>query len=202
MADGHIWMVQDLKFGDKCKNNSYSSSSSDKTTGVSSLSSSTYYGNCTVATNTSTPANRGYLYDWAAAMNKTGAYYGGSYQGCRGTGSSANVCQGICPEGWHVPTCGNDGEYQALHIAMVNNDGCSNDGCWNTSSHWEGVLGGQCDPNGSLSVQGSTGNYWGSLEIDSIGAYCLRFQSGSVATTQYLYSYRYYGYPVRCVRNY
>jgi uncharacterized protein (TIGR02145 family) len=197
MQDGRIWMVQDLKFGDKCANNSFYSGS-DSQSKVSSVFMD-FYGNCTAATNTSTPSNRGYLYDWAAAINKSGAYYGSTLTvGCSGTGTAANACQGICPDGWHIPTGNTTGEYQVLHNAMT---GCTNDGCWNSGSAWEGVLGGLCVHNGSISNQGSHAYYWSSTYANSSSAYYLYFYSNSVhpGTTDY---HKRAGYPVRCVRNY
>ncbi|MDR3181098.1 MAG: fibrobacter succinogenes major paralogous domain-containing protein [Prevotellaceae bacterium] len=104
MADGHIWMVQDLKFGDKCNKTSFTGSTSDQTGKVSSLLDKPYYGDCTNIRNSSTPSNRGYLYDWAAAINASGAYYGGPTTGCSGVTTGSDACQGLCPYKWHVPT--------------------------------------------------------------------------------------------------
>ncbi|MDR3184484.1 MAG: fibrobacter succinogenes major paralogous domain-containing protein [Prevotellaceae bacterium] len=122
------------------------------------------YGDCMNATNSSTPA-RGYLYDWAGAIQKAGAYFGSSSDvGCSGVGSGTSgtnpgACQGICPEGWHIPTGDySNGEYQALHTAI---GGCvtTNDDCWDASSAWEGVYGGYYSPNGALYDQGSCAYY-------------------------------------------
>ncbi|MDR3181181.1 MAG: hypothetical protein LBT61_04550, partial [Prevotellaceae bacterium] len=116
MADGHIWMVQDLKFGDKCNKTTFTGSDGkDQTGNVTSLTDKTYYGDCTNVKTSLTPSNRGYMYDWAAAINKPGAYRGSNADvGCTGTGSTANACQGICPEGWRVPTGDANGDYQFL----------------------------------------------------------------------------------------
>jgi hypothetical protein len=67
LADGHIWMVQDMKFGNQCGTAFIGSSADDQTGHVSDIG--TYFGDCTTLTDGSTPANRGYLYDWAAAIN-------------------------------------------------------------------------------------------------------------------------------------
>jgi hypothetical protein len=75
MADGRIWMVQDLKFGDKCDKEIFKGSNdSDQTGNVTTLKDKEYYGDCTNMRDNSTPAGRGYLYDWAAVINESGAY--------------------------------------------------------------------------------------------------------------------------------
>jgi uncharacterized protein (TIGR02145 family) len=204
MNDGRYWMIQDMKFGDKCKLNSFSSSSSNTTGKVTSLS-GTWYGNCTAATNTSTPAARGYLYDWAAAINKADAYYGSSSNvGCSGTatgtsGTAPGACQGVCPVGWHIPTGTSIGEFQVLHNA----GGCStgNDDCWDPGSAWTGVLGGRCESDGSLTAQGSNICYWTSSYAHTSNALTLTTSGGTLypGTASRAKSF---GYTVRCVRNY
>jgi uncharacterized protein (TIGR02145 family) len=150
MADGHIWMVQDLKFGDKCKKTTFAGSSGkDQTGNVTSLKDKTYYGDCSNVRISSSPANRGYYYNWAAAINKSGAYIGSAANvGCSGTapgasGRAPGACPGLCPKDWHVPTGASDGEFYALHIA----GGCSSNpiACWASSSPFEGVIAGLLD---------------------------------------------------------
>jgi uncharacterized protein (TIGR02145 family) len=196
MADGHIWMVQDLKFGDLC-GTSFSSPAANQTGKVSS--SGTYYGDCTASANSATPSNRGYLYDWPAAMNKADAYRISSYAGCSGT--TTNTCQGICPAGWHIPTGASAGEFLALHTA----GGCltTNGNCWDASSAWEGVLGGGCYNNGTLFEQGIYGRYWSSTFADVYSGYYLCYNSTIVYPALHNDTYdKDCGFAVRCVRNY
>jgi uncharacterized protein (TIGR02145 family) len=201
MADGHIWMVQDLKFGDKCNKEDFAGSNGQDRLGNIS-STGTYYGNC--RNNTQTGA--GYLYDWAAAINKPGAYYGSKTNvGCSGTatgenGTNPGACQGICPAGWHIPTGGSAGEYQALHNA-IGNCTTDNDNCWDASSAWEGVLGGLCSDQGVLNSQGSYARYWSSTYYSSGSAYLLYFYSATVAPGTSSGSLH-YGFSVRCVKDY
>jgi uncharacterized protein (TIGR02145 family) len=203
MQDGRIWMVQDLKFGDLCKNNSYNSGGANDSQGKVSSVFPTYYGNCTAATNTSTPPKRGYLYDWAAAVNKAGAYLHGSYQGCSGTTTAANACQGICPAGWHIPTGKSDGEFYDLHTNHGHNCATNNANCWDASSDWEGVLGGGCGISGTLDGQGDYAHYWSSTYDDSNSrdAYCLSFAESGVNPGMYILNMA-SGRIVRCVMNY
>jgi uncharacterized protein (TIGR02145 family) len=151
MADGHIWMVQDMKFGDLCSRTTFTGSSGKDMQGRVSSTFPLYYGDCMDMRNVSIPANRGYLYDFSATLNAAGAYNGGSSNvGCSGVGASANACQGICPDGWHVPTALNTGELYAL--ASVAGYGCTAlNGCalWgqNTvfeASQYSGYEGGLC----------------------------------------------------------
>jgi uncharacterized protein (TIGR02145 family) len=198
MQDGRIWMVQDLKFGDKCDKTAFSGSNGDDQTGKLSAVFPGYYGDC----RNNTQANAGYLYDWAAAINKAGAYYNsGSDVGCSGTGSTANACQGICPAGWHIPTGYSDGEFYDLHYNY--NRGCAtdNDDCWDANSTFEGVLGGWCNDSGTLGNQGGNANYWSSTYYNNYSAYYLGFTSGNTYPGMYSH-YKYNGFSVRCVRNY
>jgi uncharacterized protein (TIGR02145 family) len=204
MEDGHIWMVQDLKFGNLCGTEFSGSSVTDQSSHVSDVG--TYYGDCTTLTDGSTPANRGYLYDWAAAVNKAGAYYGSSSNvGCSGTvtgsaGTAPGACQGICPADWHIPTGATTGEFYALQTA---NGGCvtTNDNCWNKDSAWEGVRGGYSYTDGTVRVQGTSGYYWSSTVTNGPNAKALYFHAGH-ASHGHSDQNKYYGFLVRCVRNY
>jgi uncharacterized protein (TIGR02145 family) len=206
LADGHIWMVQDMKFGDKCgTKTTFAGSSSDQTSSKLTTISGYIYGDCTNATNSDTPSNRGYLYDWAGAIQKSGAYYGSSLNvGCSGTatgttGTNPGSCRGICPVGWHIPTGASSGEYQALHNAFGN---CStrNDDCWDASSAWEGVLGGACNERGSFIYQGQI-YYLTSTYLNSDRVYLLYSGSGYFAPGTDSH-YKNAGGAVRCVMNY
>ncbi|MDR0691991.1 MAG: hypothetical protein LBF69_03025, partial [Prevotellaceae bacterium] len=140
LADGRYWMVQDLKFGKNCTENSFANDDS-RSDAVRSptVDSDDYVGHC----RTSTVNGAGYLYNWAAAMKNANGYWGSSDKsfGCTGTGSTVNQCQGICPEGWHVPT---RDEFSNTISTFTNAYSCSKDNCWNASSKWEGVSGGYC----------------------------------------------------------
>jgi uncharacterized protein (TIGR02145 family) len=201
MADGRIWMVQDLKFGNGCNKTAFSGSNvKDQTGKVTSLTDKTYYGDC----RNSTQSGAGYLYDWAAAVNKSGAYYGGSYRGCKGTvtgtsGTAPGVCQGICPVGWHVPTGGTDGEFSDASIKFSSYYGCNGAGCWNPSSQFESVNGGYARDN-QLGWVGSYFFYWSSTGYSSEYAWYFGYWEGSWYGITWFWMTD--GYPVRCIRNY
>jgi uncharacterized protein (TIGR02145 family) len=193
MGDGRIWMVQDLKFGDKCNKTTFSGSTYNQQGKVSAAFPS-HYGDC----RNNTYSGAGYLYDWAAAINKAGAYYGsGSDVGCLGSASgNGNSCQGVCPVGWHIPTTT---EFTDANTKFASYYGCSNNSCWNAASAWLGLPSGQCDSKGSISWDGSTGNYSTSTYIDANSHYYM--YQGSLFNIARGYSKR-DGLIVRCVRNY
>jgi uncharacterized protein (TIGR02145 family) len=149
MPDGHIWMVQDLKFGDKCVNKTTFSGSTSNQQGNVSSTFPQYYGDCSNIRETSTSPDRGYFYDWAAVLNKSGAYSGSTLTlGCTGTGSSVSACQGICPVGWHVPTAGTYSEFNDLKTAFANTSKCVPASC--NISMLESMPGGYLSTTGAL----------------------------------------------------
>jgi uncharacterized protein (TIGR02145 family) len=208
MQDGHIWMVQDLKFGDKCNKDAFTGATSSDQKGNLTTISGDYFGDCMNRWDASrTPDARGYLYNWAAAVNKSGAYYTSTaYRGCSGTvtgtvSPAPSACQGICPAGWHIPTGNTDGEFYALHNASGRSCSTSSDKCWNASSDWEGVLGGACTKAGALSNPGSNAYYWSSTYGDKNFAYYLNFYSTYMTPSANAWG-KDNGYALRCVRNY
>jgi hypothetical protein len=97
-------------------------------------------------------------------MQNKDAYQGTNYAGCSGTDTypagTEHPCKGLCPTGFHVPTWP---EFDDAYNKFSSYYGCSNDGCWNKDSQWEGVIGGMCDEAGTLNSAGDA-NYWGSTE--------------------------------------
>jgi uncharacterized protein (TIGR02145 family) len=198
MADGRIWMVQDMKFGDLCDKQSFTGSNGkDQINQVTTLDDIVYYGGCTNYRTTSTPAARGYLYDWAAAINQSGAYYNGSTSvGCSGTGSAANACQGICPSNWHVPTGDTSGEYHALGAKL----GCSGVTPCSalTNSAMELSNGGGIENTTHYCCLSA---YFTSTRWNNNWAYVVFDKTGYGEMTNDPYNYRLSFLPVRCVRN-
>jgi uncharacterized protein (TIGR02145 family) len=168
MPNGEIWMVQDMKFGNLCDGVLVGSFNTFQTGKVSNTG--TFYGDCIVATTQDTPPDRGYLYDWAAAINRKDAYRKGTEVGCGGTITS---CQGICPDGWRLPTGRVDdnliGEISSLHASFATapcNVGGDGTPCWTDKAYWSAVRGGYSD-NTKLFSQGTVGLYWTSTSTES-----------------------------------
>ncbi len=187
LADGRFWMVNDLKYPTACNKTSFSGAESTGSVGkngVSWLSISWFVGDCHNKTNTSTPAARGYLYDWMAAMQDTRLYYPSLTEPNCGTS-----CQGICPAGWHLPA---QSEFAALRTAI------STSGL-NSASQFNAVYGGASFNYGTLYNQGSRAYYWSSTYYNDYNAYPLVVYSSSSHTDYYT---KRYGLTVRCLRNY
>jgi uncharacterized protein (TIGR02145 family) len=125
MADGHIWMVQDLKFG-TCANDATTTWYNDNSVAATTHSPTIapgYVGHC----RSNTAAGTGFYYTWPAAMQNSAAYYGSTIIAfaCRGTltgteSPNPGYCQGICPTGWHVPTAATNSDWHGLYNAGCN----------------------------------------------------------------------------------
>ncbi len=183
LADGRFWMVNDMKYPTACNKTTFSGASSAGSAGKNGIPG--FIGDCMNKTNGSTPAARGYLYDWMAAMQDTRLYYGSSTDPNCGTN-----CQGICPAGWHLPA---RSEFAALNFA-IGTSGLSN------ASQFNAVYGGASSNNGTLLYQGSYATYWSSIYYDTYYADALSVASNNS------YDFDNFskngGASARCLRNY
>ena len=98
--------------------------------------------------------------------------------------SGTNMVQGICPDGWHLPS---DAEWTTLN---------------KVAAGWNVLLGGYRNANGSgFYGLGSSGYWWSSTPNGSY-AYGRYLSSTGVGTVfSRTSTYRSYGFSVRCVRN-
>lgn len=188
LGDGRYWIVQNLKFGKGCDKATFTASRSDKTGTVAAG----YYGDCRHNT------KGGYLYNWAAAVNQSKAYVGGSYIGCTGLGASANNCQGICPAGWHLPT---NEEFEDANAKFKSAYGCKDASCWTSASAWETTFAGVSSSVGAVSGVDSQGQYWTSVCSTNNNAYYVYFSSSTVFNIKGSTN-KGIGLAVRCIRNY
>jgi uncharacterized protein (TIGR02145 family) len=187
MGDGRYWMVQNLKFGKGCDKIKFTGSRSAQFNNVAS-------GNCGDCRKS---GSGNYFYDWAAAVNQAGAFFNGSYKGCTGLDAQAIQCQGICPDGWHVPTIN---EFEDAHQKFMRAYGCKNDGCWNSTSNWEALYDGKSGTTGSLSDDGRRAYYWSSTSQSNTNTFILQISNGSGINFKQSAS-KNLGHAVRCVRN-
>jgi uncharacterized protein (TIGR02145 family) len=194
MADGRIWMVENLQFGD-CTSISFHDDNSATDVAAEPTVAAGYVGHC----RSGVASNTGYLYNWPAAMQHTNAYQSSSDHSfaCTGTGSgtaSPNpaFCKGICPTGWHVPTGGAGGEFAALAAVTSLN---------NPNRDWGFVPGGYCFYDGNIpEMLLEYAYYWSSTYNDNANAYILRMNSTNVDPIAH--AGKDSGLSVRCVRNY
>ncbi|MDD4148630.1 MAG: FISUMP domain-containing protein [Bacteroidales bacterium] len=137
----------------------------------------------------------GALYNWAAAMDGGTSYDNGNPSGI----------QGICPNGWHLPS---SAEWQELKdfAGATSNLMEAGDEHWNydvadNSTGFTALPGGMRNPvSGSFVDAGSNGNWWTTSQAqDGEGAMVnIDYQSNIYIG---LLREKEYGYSVRCVKN-
>ncbi|WP_251623712.1 FISUMP domain-containing protein [Odoribacter lunatus] len=188
LADGHEWMIEDLKFGN-CSSSSFAAYYQKS---VQNQIAPNVWGVCIA----STVEGAGYLYNWQAAMNDANAVYNtaGNPSG-NVNGNSPVQWQGICPDGWHLPSGGSTGEFQQLYTALGSAVNRIYPGC----DDFRGVLGGRGNHGGTVNVNGY-GHYWSGTWISATHAYSMTFNSGAVYPQNN--TNKYWGFAVRCVKNY
>ena len=176
LADGNVWMTQNLRLIDKTISSADSNLPEGETWTIPASSVSGFS-----AQNT----NNAYL------DSTYGGYYT-FYTATAGWGTdsiaSGNAPKDICPKGWRLPTGGGIGEFQTLN---------SN---YSSSTLMRGdpgfVLSGYVS-NGSVSYQDSRGYFWSSTVYDASRAYDLYLYSSNVYPADRINKYR--GYSVRCM---
>jgi uncharacterized protein (TIGR02145 family) len=233
--DGKCWMVDNLRYGGTTTANGNLDACNGKTTFAGDGQSTPYvswyqgsaqlYGDCrdphqggSAPCNTNTASGVpqcGYYYNWQAAMQLSSAYQGSSTSYPFGMPTStANFIQGICPDGWHIPSGGTNSstsEWIALDMAVGGNGGNNQTGrsytyFWRASNlytvtvtdPWKNILSGWGTVDGLLRRHGSYGFWWPSTEVSATTVYY--FAAGDDSGTQYI-DYKNYGYSVRCIQN-
>ena len=161
--------------------------------------------NCAVA---------GRLYSWAAAIDSVKlATDADNPQDC-GYGKECGLAlrgttilvQGICPEGWHLPT---RAEWNALFAAvgdestagkvLKSQTGWYSNGNGTDTFGFSALPAGKED-DGDFSYDGNYAVFWSSTEDDSYGAYYVALLYGY--DIAYLDDgYKYYGFSVRCLKD-
>jgi len=133
----------------------------------------------------------GGLYQWSQAM----------------CGSTTPGVQGICPDGWHIPT---DAELCTLEQTVDSTISCDSTG-WrgtdggtklkpNGSSGFEGNLAGYRQTNGSLYVRGQETYIWSSLEGCSSASWLRQLHERSAGVYRNALS-KLYGYSIRRLKD-
>jgi uncharacterized protein (TIGR02145 family) len=181
MASGQIWMVQDLKFG-TCPNSTeswYDDNSADATTHEPTVFAG-YVGHC----RSSTYPNAGFMYTWAAAMQDATAYFGSNAViGCS-TVIGTSACQGICPDGWHLPSSSGYDNSEITRPQMA---------------EYEVIAGGYALPDGALSSAQAQAFLWSGSYVNPQNAQA--WSGGPGLPTERTTRAKNVGAPVRCVMN-
>lgn len=149
-------------------------------------------------------AEYGRLYQWAAAMNIAPKYNQTLWEG------SDKQHQGLCPDGWHIPS---DEDWQTFSdYARANNDnegvgtslkstsGWNNDGNGTDRFGFSGLPGGYRLDNGAFEWLGQDACFWSATEKDA--------ENASYRYLYYFYEdltrndyYKNYGRSIRCLKN-
>ena len=153
----------------------------------------------------------GRLYTWAAAIDSVAlANDAGNPQTC-GYGKTCTlptVVQGVCPEGWHLPS---KDEWKALFTAVGGTSYAGQklkadsdlwyEGTSNDDSFGFAVLpAGHRDNNGSFRSEGYNADFWSSTEGSSSSADYWYFGYG-YDNVYYYCDNKYFGFSVRCLRD-
>jgi len=147
------------------------------------------YGN-----NTGNCPTDGGLYQWDEAMQY----------------SVAESAQGICPDGWHIPS---DAEQNILDQYLTDSPntcdanrgtwGCANAGTklkLGGTSHFEGLLAGGRGTSGSFSSRGTNAFFWSST-VSGSDAWDRNLLAGSTAGVNRNHMARVFGFSVRCLQD-
>ncbi len=162
----------------------------------------------------STKNSFGLLYNWIAVMNNDNQNM-----------SNRSEVQGICPDGWHVPS---DKEWEQLlsYVNSQNSYKCNSNGAiakamcsttgWNKSilfcavgnnqgtnnaSHFSALPAGNYIDNGLILDFGGSACFWSSTEEDTDYASCFLFYNDSPDVRTDLVVKKSCGFSVRCVKD-
>ena len=152
----------------------------------------------------------GALYTWAAVMN-----------GATSSNNNPSGVQGVCPDGWHVPS---DTAWKELEMYLgmsqtdadnINWRGTDEGGKLKEAgtTHWDSpntgatnssdftaLPGGFRYDDGSYGYVGGNATFWSSTEYTS-GSAWTRVLANSLSEISRTYGYKDFGYSVRCVRD-
>ncbi|MBR3324346.1 hypothetical protein IKG24_02340, partial [Candidatus Saccharibacteria bacterium] len=195
LADGNVWMVDNLNLGATTLSSDLTSANTNLSTTISASTFNSYKKTGGTATRTAaeyislsstddtSQTPHGTLYNYCAASAGTI---------CTDSNSS-NAQYDICPKGWRLPTGGSSGEFQALY------------NIYNTNAKMRAPIsqGGAAFAlagiflNGAPQNRGSIGHYWSSTRYDNTNMYVLYLYASNVDPADN--DYRNYGNSIRCV---
>ncbi|MDR0983308.1 MAG: SUMF1/EgtB/PvdO family nonheme iron enzyme [Culturomica sp.] len=202
------WMATNMNIGERVDGSDYTT---HQTAGIQKVCYNNDENNCDTY---------GGLYSWAEAVNGENVATGeintatDFNKKCVLDLKGNDVTQGICPDGWHVPS---DAEWQKLERFLGMDSTVANSTDWRgsdqasklktttwggtNSSGWSGLPGGPYYGFGGTYYDvGSSGNWWSSSENSSSDAWrrLLRSTRGTVYRNPFTKSL---GFSVRCLLN-
>ncbi|MBR2659509.1 DUF1566 domain-containing protein, partial [Candidatus Saccharibacteria bacterium] len=195
LADGNVWMVDNLNLGATTLSSDLTSANTNLSTTISASTFSNYK----ITSGTATYTAAEYIpVSGTDATSQTS--YGTLYNYC--AASAGTICASsnssdaqydICPKGWRLPTGGDSGEFQALYniyntdvkmLAPVSQGGAA----FALAGYFY---------DGALEYHGSYGIYWSSTRYNSTNMYRLFLRTSFVNPA--VFSSRRNGYSIRCV---
>ena len=202
--DEHIYNIVTIGFGEKeqtwmAENLNYADSANTPSLKGKNFCFENNEENCTAT---------GRLYTWAAAIDSI-ALYEKSDSSC-GSGKTCEMpkqIQGICPDGWHLPTQAeweilieNVGgiTYSATQLKTqegwpVGSGGMNNYG-------FSSYPGGDRTASGIFGIQGDSADYWTASEKDSQNAYSIQLLDNNEDVQLWDFD-KNYAFTVRCIQN-
>lgn len=147
-------------------------------------------------------AKYGRLYTWAAAMDSvtTKCGYGK-------TCSTSGTIQGVCPDGWHLPSkaewetlFANVGGKSTAGIMLKSTSGWKNSGDGKNFYGFSALPAGYRDYNGNFNSAGSRAHFWSSSEYSSSNAYYVDLYCDDEGA-YLVYSNKSNAFSVRCLKD-
>ena len=174
LKDGNCWMTQNLAY------NGGGTSRGTNCSGWQDTNTVAQY--CSPGHTDGDHASRGNYYSWAAAMNNN-------------TSATGQV-QGICPDGWHLPTSNTTakGSFGGLAAYGVANNSTGSAIMRGAPMHFQ--YSGYAY-SGGIDIVGTHGRYWSSTPNGSYNAYALYLNSTTADPSNS--NGRYLGCSVRCL---
>jgi uncharacterized protein (TIGR02145 family) len=198
------WMSKNMNIGTRVAGSNYTT---HQTSGIQKMCYDNSESNCTTY---------GGLYNWDEAVN------GEKSNSVKYVSGSSTVIQGICPDGWHVPS---DEEFKTLekYLGMSSSEAddifyrgtdegrkLKSRDYWDeydsstsgtNSSGWSGLPGGyRYDSGGTFYYVGTDGGWWSSSEYSSSNAWFRSLSYGDAAVGRGTND-KSYGFSVRCLLN-
>lgn len=142
----------------------------------------------------------GGFYQWAEAVQ----YKNGASDLVSPDPPFTGFIQGICPQGWHIPS---QTEFQTLNNVVNGNSNLlkavgqgSGEGSGTNTSGFSALLAGQRYPDGSFLPNGVSAKFWFSTERNNTNALWLNLNSNNSNISIYDYL-KTAGYSVRCLKD-
>ncbi|MDR0983323.1 MAG: hypothetical protein LBM07_08825, partial [Culturomica sp.] len=207
------WMTKNMNVGTLVTGSNYSTHS---TSGIQKLCYSNSESNCTTY---------GGLYNWAEAVNGekvgTGAATTSTAKNIKYAVDGSGYVQGICPDGWHVPS---DGEFKTLEMQLGMTESQAGGTDWRgsdqgrqlkstdlwtayastsgtNSSGWSGLPSGyRHTSGGAFNTVGTNGYWWSSSQSSSSSAWRWRLDYNEARVSRATVD-KSNGFSVRCLLN-